>query len=711
MSANISIYQNVRLTKGEVTSLDLFLSDIRSGRWVNDIIDFRNGKREKASLPAVTISGEFSERRISGLKEHSGFICIDIDNADPAEVKAIVCCDKYVYAAFNSVSGNGLAVLFKINPRKHAESFEGLQEYLFSNYEIVIDPSGKDVSRARFVSFDEEIFINEAAAKFAIYPKPKPAGLKKLPQTIFVQNDFDEIVNQVINRGIDMVDSYQDWLRICFSLADHFGEGGRHYFHLLSRVNHKYKTDKCDKQYTACLKAGKTGITISTFYWYCKQAGIETASKKTKLIATTAAQALKGGRDPESTVKLLQDIEGIPAIESKSIVQQVFDNKIDYQNEDSFIEELEIYLRQNYELKRNILTRKIENQGKPLEPKDFNSIYIACKKVFEKMSFEILDRIIHSDFTPEYNPLKLWIEQNQDLKSGGNIVKLCKTIQTDMPEDYVQIFVTKWLLGIVEAIHECDPSPLMLILTGTAMGTGKTEWFRRLLPRAIRSYYAESKLDKPKDDEILMTQKLIIMDDEMSGKSKKESEKLRNLTSAKWFSLREPYGRGNVDLRRLAVLCGTSNEERILFDVIGNRRQIPVRVFDIDKALYNSIDKSVLLIEVYNLWKAGYTSQLSREDIAFLNECTADFQAVSIERELIQRYFTPAEKEEIGADFLSTTDLKVKLEKYSSQRLNINKLGHELRNLGFVIKNGYNPKGARRVGYYVIQIKHTVTND
>ena len=57
-----------------------------------------------------------------------------------------------------------------------------------------------------------------------------------------------------------------------------------------------------------------------------------------------------------------------------------------------------------------------------------------------------------------------------------------------------------------------------------------------MLPKELRSYYAESKLDAGKDDEILMTQKLLIMDDEMGGKSKKEVKRLKELTSKQTYS-------------------------------------------------------------------------------------------------------------------------------------------------------------------------------
>lgn len=681
MSARVSLYSNIKQTRGgDTTDIDLFISDVKSGKWSNNIIDYRTGKIPKTALPYVTISGEFTERKIAGLKEHSGFICIDIDKVDPNEVKELLCADKYTYACWTSVSGAGVAALFRINPKKHAESFDGLSEYLFSQYQIIVDPSGRDVCRARFISYDPELYHNPGAAKFTKYPQQKQA-IKKLPKIIYVQNDFDDIINQITSRNIDLVDSYQDWRNVAFALTDKFGEGGRNYFHLISRISNKYKPDKCDKQYTACLKHNGSGITIATLYYLAKQAGIATISAKTKLIGTAAAQAKKGGRNAADTVTLLKNVEGIPEQESEGIVKQVFENNIDFDAEDGLVCELEIWLRQNYNFRRNVINRKIDNGGAPMEGRHFNSIFIQAKKMNDKTTFDLIERIINSDFTPDYNPLKDFIKINKERKPSGCIKALCDTIISDMPRQYIELFITKWLVGIIQSIED-EFSSLMLVLSGSKQNTGKTTWFRRLLPREIRQYYAESKLDAGKDDEILMCQKIIIMDDEMGGKSKRDADKLKTLTSKKWFTLREPYGRGNVDLRRLAVLCGTSNDEALLNDPTGNRRILPIRVLDIDKEAYNEIDKTDLFIEAYHLYEAKYTAELTSDEIAYLAENTVDFQAVSVERELIQKYLDhPTGTHDTR--FMTATDIKVELEKYTQQRININKLGHELRNAGY----------------------------
>ena len=67
-------------------------------------------------------------------------------------------------------------------------------------------------------------------------------------------------------------DSYNDWLRIGFALADGLGERGREYFHRVSYFSNKYDKGNCDKQYDNCLNGSppEEKITISTFFHLCK---------------------------------------------------------------------------------------------------------------------------------------------------------------------------------------------------------------------------------------------------------------------------------------------------------------------------------------------------------------------------------------------------------------------------------------------------------
>ena len=64
-------------------------------------------------------------------------------------------------------------------------------------------------------------------------------------------------------------DSYNDWLRIGFALADGLGEIGRTYYHRVSFFSNKYDKGDCDEQYDKCINGNspEEKITIKTFFF------------------------------------------------------------------------------------------------------------------------------------------------------------------------------------------------------------------------------------------------------------------------------------------------------------------------------------------------------------------------------------------------------------------------------------------------------------
>lgn len=685
-SIKFSIYKNIYDNQSSNTlSYNAFLDFIKNGKWedqvhkVRIIKDYAERKKEKEKMPYVTISGFFAqERKAALITAHTGYLAMDIDNI-PGELdgtKTMLAADSYVNAIFTSVSGTGLCVIFKIDKDKHKEAFESISDYLLKTYQIIVDPSCKDVSRPRYVSYDPDLYYNEQSILWKKYLAKQKQ--RKITHTIFVQTEFDEVIKQMVQMNVSCVDDYRDWVSIGFGLADEFGERGRDYFHALSAISNKYEKSICDKQFTHCLKAkGSNGkITIATIYYFAKQAGINIFTEKTKRIAAVTSSQKKAGLSAQQIADNLEKFEGIPKQEASDIINQAFVSNESFSKNESIVDNIRILLRHTYSLKRNIITRKIENNGKILDESDLNTMFLDAKVLHNELTSELFLKIIFSNNTENYNPLLEWFENNTG-EPNGVIDAFFGSFNTN---DDILYLGKKWLVSVISAIHGVH-SPLMLILAGEKQGTGKTEAFRRMLPTELRQYYAESKLDAGKDDEILMTQKLIIMDDEMGGKSKKESKRLKELTSKQTFTLREPYGKMNVDLNRLAVLCGTTNDMQILNDPTGNRRLIPIQIHSIDFKKYNEVDKRLLLIEAYNLWKSGFEWQLTSEDVEAMQSNNNKFEEFSLEYELINKYFRiPYGSWEVE---MSATEIKIKLEASSNQKISLKRIGMELKRMGF----------------------------
>ena len=689
----------------DTIALDIHLEAIRDGQWESDIYkcralynkkDEEGYKKLKDKLPGVLYSGVFSRRSDADLIQHSGIICMDYDGSfceDVQPLKRLLSEDRYVYACFDSVDGHGLRILFRVIGDKHREAYMGIANYLNENYGIICDTQCINPSRAFRVSFDPNVYIAQKDVPiFTKYVKEKV--VKKIENFAFARTDFDNIIKQIQLNRTNIAESYDEYLKIGFALCDKFGEEGRMYFHIISQQSQKYDFNAVDKQYTYCLNhkgASFRDAKISTFYYYCKNAGLQITSERTNKVRKATLTGKAAGLSKTQIIANLQKLENIT--ECDDIVSDVFDGIADISDNESIIDQLELFLSTNYNLRKNEITRNIERDGVGMEQSDINTLFIAANRIMPKITYQLFERLLFSDFVQKYNPLKEFFYSNfpqyENIENDDNFAsplldKMCETIVNESPA-FTKYFVKKWLVGIISSVFG-EPSPLVLVLIGKVLGTGKTEWLRRLLPAELKKYYAESKLDRDKDDLILLTQKILIMDDEFSGKSKREEGKFKMITSSDIISVREPYGRRNVDLKRLAVLCGTSNPKEVITDTFENRRIIPVQVNQVDQKLYNSINKVELFGEMYKLYKQGFDwTVLSKEDKEFLNSNSSEYEAVTVEGELIMKYYTPYEGR--GCEIMTATDIKVELEMKTQQKLNVNNIGKMLSKYGFTQKS------------------------
>lgn len=703
---DVSVFRNVK----DVTSpinMDLleYLEKTRDGEWEDLVTKCRTitdkEKRDafKRSMPTTTLSGIFTTRSDDGLVKHSGYISMDIDDMDDVNgVRYLLERDKYVASVFMSTSGTGLRVLFKIEPKHHRKAFVSISDYIYNNYGEVCDPNGVNVSKPYVVSYDPFTYINfEGSPVFKEYIKEKV--VKPMSDFVYVPSDLDQVIKQISSRGVNICEDYSDWLKVGFALSEALGEDGRAYFHELSKFSQKYNQRTTDKQFNQCLKARGTSskVNISSLYYLAKCNGISIVSEQTKTIIRTTKNGKQAGLSKEQIVKNLAEYSGIKNCEK--VVEQVFEsNGVDWADEEqqSLLPQLEMFISNNYNLRINEVTGYIEENGVALPQNKLNSIFISAKKLIPKVDYKLMMQLLKSDFLETYNPFyDFWksdgiavqlpaIPEPQQKEFESPLIDLlAKTIENDNPA-YTSFFLRKWIVSVVSAAHKVH-SPLLLALLGK-QNSGKTEFFRRLLPKELSAYYAESKLDKGKDDELLMCESLIIMDDELSGKSKQESKNLNNITSKQWLSVRRPYGDHNEKILRIAVLCGTSNYKEILTDSTGNRRIIPVNVNNINKELYNSIDKVALWKEAFKIYKEGFDWRIAKnEDIKYLNCNKEEHEMIVKERDLIAKYFMrPEDVNDERSEDLTTTEILVDLEFLTRQKLNLGTLGAELLRAGYL---------------------------
>ena len=293
--------------------------------------DIESGEREadriKRGLPAATISGYFSpKRKEADLQQHSGFICIDIDdhfnrrNADGKNVSFPQSLDHvldilsqipWVLYAAHSVGGVGYFALIPLGPieaatvpsgspdgqstpsqpshlRTHKWYFECIEEE-FREYGLIIDPACSDVTRLRIVSYDPAPYRNPHAVPYigrvgfigraereqraeaerrAAEAAAYRARLNRSDSDVL--RDVEACVQQIEQRALDITTDYKTTVKIGMALYN-LGDSGLYLWKRICRfrsADHTHlRTDHDLEVHWRRFGAGKT-VPVEWFFKY-----------------------------------------------------------------------------------------------------------------------------------------------------------------------------------------------------------------------------------------------------------------------------------------------------------------------------------------------------------------------------------------------------------------------------------------------------------
>lgn len=122
--------------------------------------------------------------------------------------------------------------------------------------------------------------------------------------------DVETLIQAVESDRIDITSGYDNWLRIGFALADTFGEGGRSYYHRLSRFYPGYDEADTDKQFDKCRESHGSGVNIGTLFFIAQEHGITINSHNSTPYYDFQPEAT----DNDSQGEDLEDIENLEDI-------------------------------------------------------------------------------------------------------------------------------------------------------------------------------------------------------------------------------------------------------------------------------------------------------------------------------------------------------------------------------------------------------------
>lgn len=605
----------------------------------------------KKKLPVVTVSGTFSERKATGLLEHSNYICMDFDGIPDADfewAKEKLAADRYTRVLWVTASGKGLAVVVPIPGHKHEIAFHGLADYYLTEYGLEVDASGKDICRSRYLSYDPNAVLSGQAKVFTGGKKESlkpPKYLNTIPCT---NSDIGRICSK-IESDITFRD-YRKRLQLAFAFAS-IGEPGREYLHACMQHATGYSREFTDKKFNNALDTGDGRVNIATFFFIADAAGIDTGPVREKSRAVYSAVE-NGKRKNETYEKIAADLRTRGVLDQEDtksgkqdteMVKDLYD-KIEIGT--TAADEVDAYVTQNFPRKYNKLTQNIEigdiggtamdaiinKTGSDLLcDQRARAIRLHLRKVFPKVDAGVInDAVLTVKPQDHYHPIfdkiaEIRKEHEMPLWDASELVdKFINTLKfTNTDATLERTLIRKWLLSIPQNIFKghTDPSPLMLVFTGP-QGIGKSYWNGHLLPEPLWNFiYTGSVFEGDKDCDIAMCENILVIAGEMPSPRKCDVRNTKRILSLYRNTQRKAYATTPVPQPRIATVCGDTNEaDFIPHDEGGNRRILPVAITGTDREAYNAICKGELLSALMMLWESGETCHITAEEQQGLND-------------------------------------------------------------------------------------------
>jgi hypothetical protein len=675
----VTLFKNFTEIIGN-TRLDDLICDIKNGKYKWQVEKLRRlvaeGKqkdynKQKKSLYSFTPSGTFANGRKQDLmKSYSNIIILDIDKLDMTTLqfaKEKVQNEKYTFVMFESPSGNGLKILVRVSTGRehHLAAYHQVKSYYENILGLPIDKSGKDITRLCFVSYDPEAFLDLESKLF-------PVNIK-----LDLEKDITKVVEEIEQYKLDITSDYTSWRNIGFAFADALGEKGRNFYHRVSKFNHDYNPEICNDQYTKCLKATGTGISIRTFFFMAKSNGINLSSVERKY-----PEYFKDDPKDEKT-------EDIPK------KTQTNGNKFHLAMK---------YIEENYDVRYNKVSTEFEY--KELEEPEYrnlneNDIFINMQLDGVNLSLNNLMAILKSDFVKKYNPfaeyfgsLSDWDKRIDHIQALASYVKV-----SDKDRKRFDNHFKKWLVRSVRcALVDTFFNKQAFILVHDKQNSGKSTFCRFLCPKKLKDYIAENPT-VDKDSRILLTTNFLINLDELSTLSKVEINALKSLFSKDKINDRLPYDRRNSIIPRRASFIGSTNQAEFLNDESGSVRWLCFNIEGIEWSYRENVDIDKVYAQAFQLYLSGWNCDLTPEEIEENEEYNRQFQITTSERELIEKYLVPGTKDD-NERFMSATEILILLAEKTENRvrLNTNNIGRALKIQGFVReKNGTE----RTHGYFI----------
>ena len=276
LDTRVSYFPRMTSNAEKDMSLQKVLDMIRSDEFSQRIVKLRRFKQEgnveqasriKSNLPAITFCATFEKKRRSDLFVHyNNLLVIDIDELSEETMEHVETClfeDPYVLAYWKSPSGNGWKGLISLQypeiakiigvVERHRQAFCAVEQYFKSHYGIELDPSGKDITRLCFFSWDTKLVKKEHIVAFEVesvsiksqwehkrrdkmveVKEQVPIARHELVTWAMIEgrstmhnnqkerNTIEKIYKFLLRKHLSITSNYLNWNKVAYAIANTF---------------------------------------------------------------------------------------------------------------------------------------------------------------------------------------------------------------------------------------------------------------------------------------------------------------------------------------------------------------------------------------------------------------------------------------------------------------------------------------------------------
>lgn len=292
-----------------------------------------------------------------------------------------------------------------------------------------------------------------------------------------------------------------------------------------------------------------------------------------------------------------------------------------------------------------------------------------------------------------FNPVITWI-QSTPWDGQNRLGHFLKTVSVQEPkilstgELFHEHLIRKWMVqAIASASSANGMSSIGVLVFSGAQGSGKTSWFRNLIPQNLQEQLVktEASIDPHNKDDVLESIKYWIVElGELDGTFKKaEIAALKGFITRPKDEVRRPYSPKTNVYGRRTTFCASVNSDSFLIDETGNRRFWTLPTIKTDYE--HTFDMQQVWAEVFEQFKKGESFLLDEEASHLLQETNSDHMmadplADRLETELDWK----AHKEQWERK--TRGDIFKSLMGREANRFEANRLTNLLKNRGLVCK-------------------------